>query len=49
MELKVKLFADGADKADMLEMYNNPLSKNALYQFISTYKLFKKFNWKLSR
>ena len=25
MELKVKLFADGADKADMLEMYNNPL------------------------
>ena len=25
MELKVKLFADGADKADMLEMYNNPI------------------------
>ena len=25
MKLKVKLFADGADKEDMLEMYNNPL------------------------
>ena len=24
-ELKVKIFADGADKAGMLEMYNNPL------------------------
>ncbi len=26
-ELKVKIFADGADKAGMLEMYNNPLIK----------------------
>ena len=25
MELKVKLFADGADKDGMLEMYNNPI------------------------
>ena len=25
MELKVKLFADGADKSGMLEMYKNPL------------------------
>jgi len=25
MELKVKLFADGADKSGMLEMYNNPI------------------------
>ena len=25
MELKVKIFADGAEKAGMLEMYNNPL------------------------
>ena len=25
MELKVKLFADGADKNGMLEMYDNPL------------------------
>ena len=25
MELKVKLFADGAEKLGMLEMYNNPL------------------------
>ena len=25
MELKVKLFADGAEKAGMVEMYNNPL------------------------
>lgn len=24
-DLKVKLFADGADKASMLEMYANPL------------------------
>ncbi|MDR1486795.1 MAG: transaldolase, partial [Deltaproteobacteria bacterium] len=26
-DLKVKLFADGADKAGMLEMYKNPLIK----------------------
>ena len=26
-ELKIKLFADGADKAGMLEMYRNPLIK----------------------
>ena len=26
-ELKVKIFADGADKAGMIEMYNNPLIK----------------------
>jgi transaldolase len=26
-DLKVKLFADGADRAGMLEMYNNPLIK----------------------
>lgn len=26
-ELKVKIFADGADKAGMLEMYGNPLIK----------------------
>ena len=26
-KLKVKLFADGADKAGMLEMYRNPLIK----------------------
>lgn len=26
-ELRVKIFADGADKAGMLEMYNNPLIK----------------------
>ena len=26
-ELKVKIFADGADKASMLEMYWNPLIK----------------------
>jgi transaldolase len=27
MNLKIKLFADGADKASMLEMYHNPLIK----------------------
>lgn len=26
-ELKIKIFADGADKAGMLDMYNNPLIK----------------------
>ena len=31
MELKVKLFADGAEKLGMLEMYNNPLISLSLY------------------
>ena len=33
MKLDVKLFADGADKEGMLEMYSNPLSKSRTYCF----------------
>ena len=47
MELKVKLFADGAEKLGMLEMYNNPLisgfTTNPTLMKIAGVKNYKEF------
>ena len=47
MELKVKLFADGAEKLGMLEMYNNPLisgfTTNPTLMKIAGIKNYKEF------